>query len=148
MQTLNLDQLRTAISAGGVENVKLTGEGSGFFIKIHTRAGSDAILAKTRSTTPRRFSNPGQAFNLLFALGLEAGAYDLSGWTPNQKPLEGTRPDSSLALKRAHEAAAHDKWFRESVEAGINDLRPRLSETEAETEILRRRKILQRRLQS
>ena len=32
-----------------------------------------------------------------------------------------SRPDASEALKRAHAAAAHDKWFREQVAQGIKE---------------------------
>jgi hypothetical protein len=33
----------------------------------------------------------------------------------------GSRPDRAEALRRAHEAAAHDKWFRQQVELGLRD---------------------------
>src|SRR5690606_32345576 len=41
------------------------------------------------------------------------------------------RPDSAARLKRAHEAAAYDAWFREQVQASIDDPRPSLSNEEA-----------------
>lgn len=35
----------------------------------------------------------------------------------NQKTLR--RPDKSDALKKAHQAAAYDKWFKEQIKEGI-----------------------------
>jgi hypothetical protein len=32
-----------------------------------------------------------------------------------------TRPDTSAALKRAHAAAVHDKWFRAEVEQALQE---------------------------
>ena len=37
-------------------------------------------------------------------------------------PARKTRADAAERLRRAHEAAAHDKWFRVQVEAGLHDL--------------------------
>ncbi len=42
-----------------------------------------------------------------------------------------TRPDRSLALKRAHEAAAYETWFREQVQASLDDQRPAIADEEA-----------------
>ena len=35
-----------------------------------------------------------------------------------------TRADSSERMKRAHEAAAYDSWFRAQVQEAIDDPRP------------------------
>ena len=32
-----------------------------------------------------------------------------------------TRPDRAEAMRRAHEAAAHDKWFRDQIEEAIKE---------------------------
>ena len=40
------------------------------------------------------------------------------------------QPDCSAALKRAHEAAAYDAWFREQVQASLNDPRPSIPHAE------------------
>lgn len=47
------------------------------------------------------------------------------------------RPDASQRLKRAHEAAAYDTWFREAVQASIDDPRPSLSNEEANAHMAR-----------
>ena len=65
MQTMTLDQLRAAASAGGVAGVTLKGMGAGFFIEIDTRSGHGVVLSKARGSEPRRFGNPTSALVLL-----------------------------------------------------------------------------------
>jgi hypothetical protein len=45
-------------------------------------------------------------------------------------------------MKRAHEAAAHDAWFRDQVQASIDDPRPSLSNDQARTHMAARRQAL------
>ena len=40
------------------------------------------------------------------------------------KHARRARPDRAAALKRAHAAAAYDKWFRSHVLAALDDPRP------------------------
>ena len=40
------------------------------------------------------------------------------------------RPDRAAALKRAHAAAAYDKWFRSQVQAALDDPRPSIPHEE------------------
>jgi hypothetical protein len=45
-------------------------------------------------------------------------------------------------MKRAHEAAAYDAWFRGQVQASIDDPRPSLSNDQARTHMAARRQAL------
>ena len=49
---------------------------------------------------------------------------------------------ASERMKRAHEAAAYDTWFREQVQASIGDPRPSLSDDQARTHMATRRQAL------
>ena len=109
MQTLTLEQLRTATEAGGVSAVTLQAEGGEFFVRIKTKNNAEA----------RGFPNPLPAIALLRKLGIVIGTFDLSHWNPEQKPIARNRPDRSEAMKQAHEAVEHDKWFRAQVGQGI-----------------------------
>ena len=117
MQTLTLEQLRAATDAGGVSGVEVKAQGGSFVVEIVTHNG-EAILAKARSTEPRRFGNPFQAMTLLRTIGIVNGAYDMSGYNPDQGTAR-TRPDRARAMKRAQEAIAHDSWFREQVQQAV-----------------------------
>ncbi|MBJ7263300.1 MAG: hypothetical protein JHC61_05985 [Burkholderiaceae bacterium] len=41
------------------------------------------------------------------------------------------RPDRAAALKRAHEAAAYDAWFRAQVQEALDDPSPAISNEDA-----------------
>jgi len=53
--------------------------------------------------------------------GLAAGAFDLRGWNPALKAGSRSRPDRAEALRRTHEAASHDAWFRAQVEEALRE---------------------------
>jgi len=120
MHTLTLDQLRTATTAGGIAAVMLKAEGGDFTLRITTRNG-EAVLTKARGMEPRRFSNPAQAITLLCKLGIMAGSFDLYQWRPEQKSTAHARPDRAVAMKKAHAAVEHDRWFRAQVEQAIDE---------------------------
>jgi hypothetical protein len=52
---------------------------------------------------------------------------DASHFDPPPITEERKRTDAAERLKTAHEAAGHDKWFREQVQAGLSDNRPTVS---------------------
>ena len=104
---------------GGFGGVTLRAEGGSFYVEIETMQGESGTLAKARSTQPREFGNPSQALSLLHRLGLAAGAFDLRGWNPALKAESRSRPDRAEALRRTHEAALHDAWFRAQVEEAL-----------------------------
>ncbi|WP_254661869.1 hypothetical protein [Burkholderia sp. CCA53] len=60
MHTLTLEQLRATTDAGGVAGVTLKAQGGAFYVKVDTRNGDEAVLAKAAaanlaaSATPRR----------------------------------------------------------------------------------------------
>lgn len=49
---------------------------------------------------------------------------------------------ASKRMKRTHEAAAYDAWFREQVQAAINDPRPSLGADQAHARMAARRQAL------
>lgn len=121
MPTLTLEQLRTATEAGGVSGVTLQARGGEFFLRITTKNNTDALLARARSTEPRAFSNPVLAITLLRKLGIVLGTFDLSQWNPDLKAITRARPDRAAAMKQAHEAVEHDKWFRAQIAQGLKE---------------------------
>jgi hypothetical protein len=116
MQTYTPEQLRSAVEAGGIHGVTVAAQGARFYIAIQSRTGQ-GVLTKSRSQNPRTFASPGQAFTELRRLGIQSGTFDMTRWTPEQREAS-LRPDRAEAMKRAHEAAAHDRWFREQVREG------------------------------
>ena len=126
MQTVTIEQLRAVNDAGGIVGVTLKGQGGAFLVHVATRNGADALLAKARSSEPRRFGNPLSAINLLRGIGITAGAFDAADWNPDEKePAPGNRGRSD-AMREAHRAAAYSKWLAGELQAAIDDPRPSL----------------------
>lgn len=70
---------------------------------------------------------------------------DTSNYSPGDVTGR-TRPDSAKRLKHAHEAAAYDTWFREEVQASIDDPRPNLPGEDVEAHFAKKRAALRKRI--
>lgn len=130
MQSMTLEQLRAATSAGGVTGVTLKGQGGGFFVEIATRSGQDAFLAKARTTEPRRFGNPTSALLVLRDVGIAVARLDATHWDPDQKDLTRSRQSRAEAMRGAHEAAAYNQWLGAEIQEAVDDPRPSLPHDE------------------
>lgn len=105
MQNLTLEQFRATVEAGGVMSVVLKAQGAAFAIQAETRRG-DAVLVDTRRKQPRLFGDPRKALALLRDMGIRKASVDAEAWRPEQAgSLRPSRPDKSVKLKAAHEAA-------------------------------------------
>ncbi len=123
MRSMTLEQLRAAVSAGGVMGVTLKGQGCGFFMEIATRSGQDAILSKARSTEPRRFGSPSSALIVLRDIGIAVAKLDATNWNPDQKEVTQSRESRAQAMRGAHEAAAYNQWLAAEIQESIDDPR-------------------------
>ena len=135
MQSMTLEQLRTANEAGGVSSVTLKGQGGAFLVQIATRNG-EAVLAKARSSEPRRFGNPATALNVLRGAGITIGQFDASEWNPAERePVERSSDSRAQALRKAHEAAAYNAWLAAEIQEAIDDPRPGIPHDEVMAEM-------------
>jgi hypothetical protein len=121
MQPLTLGQFRAATTAGGVTSVTLKADGGAFIITIATRNGGDGLLVTTRARQPRRFTDLGKAMLLLRDLGIVTALVDATAWEPELVEGGMPRPDRAAAMKQAHEAVLHDRWFRDQVMEGLRE---------------------------
>lgn len=150
-QTLNLDQLKTATATGGVTSITLRGDGAAFVVSIQTQK-FEAVLATSRKQ-PRRFADPRKALQLLRGIGWNHCQIDAAQWRPEDRALEKTaRPDRSIALKAAHEAAQqdadYDRWFRAKVQASIDGLTDGSNRILTDAEVSARRQALRARIEA
>ncbi len=126
LQTVNLEQLKAATLAGGVTGITLRGDGAAFVVSVQTQRG-EAIMVTSRQQ-PRRFADPRKALQVLRGTGWNECRIDAAQWRPEDRALEKvTRPDRSLALKNAHEAAQadadYDRWFSAKVQTALEGLK-------------------------
>lgn len=124
-RSFNLEQLKAATQAGGVVGITLRGDGAAFVVHVQTQRGQ-AIMVTSRQQ-PRRFADPRKALQVLRGIGLTQCHIDTAQWRPEDSALEKTsRPDRSLALKAAHEAAQqdadYDRWFHAKVQASLDGI--------------------------
>lgn len=123
MQTvLNLSQFQSAFRAGGFNSVVVKASGGVFFVTAVPRIGKRVTLSTTHGKKLRAFRNPAKAIEILHEMGARKVEIDTSKWSPSLAKTEGRkRPDTAERQRRAHEAAAHDGWFRQQVEQAIQE---------------------------
>jgi hypothetical protein len=102
--------------------VSVRAAGGEFFITAEPRTGERVTLATTHGGKLRTFRDPGKAIAILHEIGAHKVGVDTSAWSPAQANLLGRRrPDTAARQRRAHEAAAHDAWFRTEVEQALRE---------------------------
>jgi hypothetical protein len=122
MTTMTLDQFRSAFQSGGLRSVGVVAKGGQFFVTAQPRSGERITLATTRGKQARGFRDPGKAIAILHELGARKVEVDTSEWSPDQAAQQARRrPDTAERQRRAHEAAAHDAWFRAEVEQALKE---------------------------
>ena len=122
MHKLDLEAFRTTLDTGGILSVALVGQGGSFHVTAETRRG-EAVLTKARSTVMREFRDVQRATILLRELGVREFSVDTKNWRPEQADIgRATRPDRSIQLKAAHDAAAYNAWLTEKVSASRQGL--------------------------
>lgn len=135
---LNLDQFRSALLAGGLRSVCVRASGGHFFVTAQPRTGKRIALATTHGKTPRTFRNPAKAIEILHKMGAHKVEIDTSAWDPVQAETEGRkRPDTAQRQRHAHEAAAHDAWFRREVELALQEASNPRTQWDSQREVKR-----------
>ena len=130
MQSMTLEQLRVASHTGGVSGVTLKGQGGAFLVQIGTSSGTEAVLAKARSSEPRRFGNPMAALSLLRDLGITVGRFDARDWNPAEKVVNSREDARAQVMRQAHQAAAYTKWLAAEIQDSLDDPRPSMSDAD------------------
>ena len=147
MQTLNLEQLKATTLAGGVTGITLRGDGAAFVVSVQTQR-DEAILVTSRKQ-PRRFADPRKALQVLRSTGWNECRIDATQWRPEDGALEKTaRPDRSIALRAAHEAADNDRWFRAKAQTALNGLADGSNRVLSDDEVIARRAELRAKVQA
>ena len=147
----SLEQLKAATLAGGVVGITLRGDGAAFVVNVQTQRGQAVMVTSRRQ--PRRFADPRKALQVLRSIGLTDCRIDTAQWRPEDSALEKTaRPDRSLALRAAHEAAQHDadydRWFHAKVQASLDGLKDGTNKILTDEEVQARRAALIARVNS
>jgi hypothetical protein len=123
MQQLTIEQFRATVEAGGVLSVSLVAQGPAFTIHAETHRG-EAVLIDTRKKQPRQFMDPRKALLLLREFGMKDTRMDINAWRPEQMDtVRRSRPDRREAMKDVVAALEHDRWFRQQIDTGLDEMR-------------------------
>lgn len=142
-KTIDHRTLRRLVSAGAQLGAEVIGAGGSWGVVINHGRTSQR-LAATRGR-PRIFRQFETLAGYLKDLGIVEYRVNAAEFEPGGTQNEAPDQRSIMAsdrMKRAHEAAAYDTWFREQVQASIDDPRPSLSDEQGRAQMAARRQHL------
>lgn len=111
--------LSRLVEAGAVRNAHVVGQHGGWSLLVRYGTVERALVAQ-RSKQIRVFRRMDTVVSYLRDIGIQQFDVDAVGYE-DAGGTRHSRPDRAEALRRAHEAAVHDKWFRRQVETALNE---------------------------
>ncbi len=140
-ETIDHHTLTRLVEAGAVRGATVIGQPGGWGVVIQYGTTERAIAAKRGPVRVwRRFET---LANYLKDMGLHRYQVDAANYTA-ESLTDSTpkRPDASERMKRAHDAAAYDEWFRGRVQASHDDPRPSIPNDQVKADFAKRREAL------
>lgn len=131
--TIDHSTLSRLVEAGVVRAAHVVGQPGGWAIIVKYGMHERPLATKNTRTVRvwRRFET---LASYLKDMGLTQFDVDTANYD-QAAPTTAKRPDRTVALKRAHEAAAYDKWFRAEVQKELDDPSPELTDEEAHADM-------------
>lgn len=118
-ETIDHNTLSRLVEAGAVRGAHVIGQMGGWGVMI--KYGMlERPLSATRSKKIRTFKKLETLVAYLKEIGISRFDVDATQYDPATVQTY-TRPDRAEAMRKAHEAVEHDKWFREQVELGLKE---------------------------
>ncbi|MGO7590853.1 hypothetical protein [Rhizobium leguminosarum] len=115
-ETIDHSTLSRLVEAGAVDAAHVVGKTGGWSVVI--RYGkAERPLAAQRSRQVRLFKRMDTLVSYLKDVGISQFDVDAADYAPET----ASRPDRAAALRRTHEAAEYDRWFREQVGEAIRE---------------------------
>jgi hypothetical protein len=127
-ETLDHTTLTKLAEAGAVRSAHIVGQPGGWGILVKYGMAERALAAQ-RSQQVRIFRKFETLVGYLKGVGIVRFDVDAVNWDADSLNAR-TRPDTSAAMKKAHEAAAYDKWLRDEVQEAIDDTSPTIPHDE------------------
>lgn len=118
-ETIDHNTLSRLVEAGTVSAAHVIGQIGGWSILIKDEM-LERPLAASRSKKIRTFKKLETLAAYLKEIGINRFDVDTAQYDPANVQTY-SRPDRAEAMKFAHEAASHDKWFREQVELALKE---------------------------
>jgi hypothetical protein len=144
-KTIDHGTLRRLVDAGAQVGAEVIGAIGGWGVVInYGRASQTLSAARGQPRTWRQFETlAGYLKNLgITEVRVNTAEFEPGPTTGNQDKRSTTASDR---MKRAHQAAAYDTWFREQVQASIDDQRPSVDDELARKRFAAKRAALAKR---
>ncbi len=139
-ETISHQTLRELAEAGAIRETRVVADGPAWLVVV--RYGNrERVLAARNSRRVRTWSSLNSVTKYLQGIGIRQFTADARNFDPQRRG--SSRPNRAKALKRAHEAAEYDRWFREQVRQALEDPRPAIPHEEG---MARVEKELERRI--
>ena len=145
-KTIDHSTLRCLVDAGAHVGAEVVGGAGGWGVVISYGRASQT-LAATRGA-PRTWRQFETLAGYLKEFGIVEYRVNTAEFAPGAaagKPADKRSATASDRMKRAHRAAAYDTWFREQVQASINDPRASVDDAVAKKEFAAKRAALAKR---
>lgn len=142
-KTIDHGTLRRLVEAGAHVGAEVVGRGGSWGVIINCGRTRQTLMA-TRGR-PKAFRQFETLASYLKDLGIVEYRVDATEFEPGdtQKRAPDRRSiTASVRMKRAHEAAAYDAWFREQVQSSIDDPRPSVIDDQARARMAARRQAV------
>ena len=132
-ETIDHTTLSKLAEAGVVRSAHVVGQAGGWGVLVKYGM-TERALAAQRSHQVRIFRKLETLVEYLKGVGIprfdvDAVNYDSEGGDTYK------RPDRAEAMKKAHEAAAYDKWLKAEIQEAIDDTSPTIPHDEAMRQI-------------
>lgn len=124
-ETIDHNTLSRLVEAGAVDAVHVIGQLGGWGVVIKY-GRTERPLAASRSREVRLFKKLETVVSYLKEIGISRFDVDAANYDAAQLKTY-SRPDRAEAMRQAHQAAAHDKWFRAQVQQGLDDTMPTMA---------------------
>ena len=145
-KTIDHGTLRRLIHAGAKVGAEVVGAAGGWGVIINY-GRANQTLAATRGK-PRTFRQFETLAGYLKDLGIIEYRVNTAAFEPGAaatNPADKRSATASQRMKRAHQAAAYDTWFRDQVQASIDDPRPSVDDGEVRRQFAAKREALDKR---
>lgn len=144
-KTIDHGTLRRLVDAGMHVGAEVIGAAGGWGLVINYARASQTLSA-TRGQ-PRTWRQFETLAGYLKDLGITEVRVNTAEFEPG--PSTGKQDKRSTTasdrMKRAHQAAAYDSWFREQIKASIDDPRPSIDDDQARKQFAAKRAALAKR---
>jgi len=117
--TIDQNTLARLVEAGAVRGASIIGQPGGWGVVVQYGMTERALAAKRGAV--RNFARFETLVGYLKKIGIAKYQVDATQYDPVTVKEERFRENAAERMRHAHEAAAHDKWFRGQVEQALQE---------------------------